>query len=93
MVRMLTLIGAALLLALASHIYHTARRFFSPQPTGNPVLDRLDRDLVAERDTAAEAREIALARQLLARDIGPAAYQQQMNELAHACQIRQGERA
>lgn len=89
---MATLIGALLLLIAAFQIYRAARRALTQRPEGNAVPSHIgdDRDdptpSVAPElaDTAAEARECALSRQLIAGHLDPTDYQRLMGELADA---------
>ena len=100
---MTALIGAGLLLAWTYYAYRAARRLLAGDRTDNPVLDRLGRDVdldldltrlqgTAIPDTAAEAREGELSRQVIIGRIDPASYQRQMNQLAVESEAQAGGR-
>jgi hypothetical protein len=92
---MATLIGIVLLLVFAYHAYGTVRRFLAEPPAADtaPEHRALREDLGAGLDTGddpAEAREAELASELLAGEIDPATYRNQMAELAQAGHIQTG---
>lgn len=85
---MATFIGALLLLAAAYQIYRAAfleHRRPDPSPTrsGDDRPDRAPAATPTGAETAEEARERVLSRQLVAGHLDPDDYQRLMSQLAH----------
>jgi hypothetical protein len=93
---MATLIGTVVLLALLYYAYRTGRRrLLARPPTRGPLRERLDdptpRGGLVWADTAGEARECELSRQLISGRIDSAAYRREMGELVRLDRARCGD--
>ena len=93
---MATLIGTVVLLALLYYAYRAGRRRLVARPrTRGSLRDRLDdptpRGGLVWAETASEARECELSRQLISGRIDSAAYRREMGELARRDRARSGD--
>jgi hypothetical protein len=93
---MATLIGTVVLLTLLYYAYRAGRRWLLPRPRSRePLRDRLDdptpRGGLVWAETAGEARECELSRQLISGHIDSAAYRREMGELARLDRARSGD--